>query len=104
MARLLGEIAFSALGTADSGVYHPDRNCTRYTLQCTPSATGTVQVYFVDSYDGDLIAIGSAVAVAANAAGIFVIEFPTRDAFSGAFLRYTNTSNASGTARFSAAG
>ena len=87
-------IAYTALGTARSGVWRQD-GVTPVTFCTRPTTAGTVQIFRV-STQGKTQALGSAIVVNANAEDIQTFLYP----FGQAYALFTDTSNGTGTVVF----
>jgi hypothetical protein len=100
----LGNKDFAASGSVDSDGYIPRDGAIRTFIQVTATEDGSAQVVLVDNFDNatEYLVPAVAVGVTAGETEQFLLEYPIRGAYRKILLRYTNTSAAPGTAKFSA--
>lgn len=94
----LGEIAFTALGTATSARYAPRDGSDKVYIIAWADRAGTFQ-YFLEDLAGNSVAFAAATAVAANTLDSAEIQFPLAG-IARVYAVFTDTSNNTGTVRF----
>lgn len=96
----LGEKAFVGNGSVDSDLFVPKRGSTVTLLNAVPDQDGTVQLFLRDRSGNDHPQ-GAAVFESAGVANFIQFPGPITAAFSGCFLRYSNTNATAGVVEFS---